>query len=182
MLFSNVSLEVVDSLIPVSNTELNEERVVNINPYVLKPTHISVADKEIPSIITNKYHKDLSIRKTGNNCSEIIINEDNKALYLILDTFGYKAFKSTGHLILNKDDKNIELVDSYIFEDLNKTTMWGFFIAKIINPKKFALIGIHDTRGVTKYLTVHKGYVKIHSKNKINKFLTYIGERNIKIK
>lgn len=163
MLYTNRSLEMV--------TDENGRKLEITGLYdrpILIDIDKNVSDRLIS--VEGKFHRFLSLEEENGKLK--LVKRKDGQLYIILDLLDYKCFRKNSLLLKPKDTNDFKALRYYRTTNRCGMCKWGLHILKAPKNKDFSILKIRATSGKEKYLTVCKGYVKMHSDKTIGKYLS----------
>ena len=163
MLYTNRSLEIIKT---------KEGRKLEVSDLYGRPILIDM-DKDVSNeliSVEGKFHKYLSLKEEDGKIK--LIGKDDEQLYIILDLLDYKCFRNNSLLLKPKGDNSFKTIEYYRTTNRCGKCKWGLHILKAPENKRFSILKIRATSGTVKYLTIHRGFVKLISDKSIESYLS----------
>ena len=163
MIYTNRSLEII------TNDKGRKLEITDLyNRPILIDIDRNVSDRLIS--IEGKFHKFLSLEEEKGKLK--LVKRKEGQLYIILDLLDYKCFRKNSLLLKPEGTDDFKVLRYYRTSNRCGMCKWGLHILKAPKNKKFSILKIRATSGKEKYLTIYKGYVKMHSDKTIEKYLS----------
>lgn len=163
MLYTNRSLEIISD---------KKGRKLEVTGLYDRPVLLEI-DKDVSDrliSVEGKFHRFLSLKEENGKLK--LVKEKDGKLYLILDLLDYKCFRNNSLLLKPKGTNDFEALRYYRTTNRCGRCKWGLHILKAPKNKDFSILKIRATSGKEKYLTIYKGYVKMHSDRTIGRYLS----------